>query len=104
MDPPTVSVNLTLECWGFVVEARSWPVLIPLPVDVHALLDLPPRLEISGPIGEPRLVVRMTRQQAEAVQRWLHALLNDLKYDDERRLACLMCISRVAVGIMISKS
>jgi hypothetical protein len=45
----------------------------------------------------------MTRAQAEAVQRRLHALHDDLKYDDARRLTCLMCISRVAVGIMLSE-
>jgi hypothetical protein len=56
-------------------------------------------MEVSGAIPEPRFVVHMTRPQAEAVQRWLHAL--HLKYDDARRLTCLLCISRVAVGIML---
>ena len=99
--PALVSIRLTAECWWFIDEARSWPVLIPLPADVQALLDDPPAMEISGVIPEPLIVVRMTRSQAEAVQRWLHALHNDLKYDDARRLTCLMCISRVAVAIMI---
>jgi hypothetical protein len=45
----------------------------------------------------------MTRPQAETVQRWLHALHDDLKYNDARRLTCLMCISRVAVAIMLSE-
>jgi glyoxylate carboligase len=97
--PALVSVSLTLECWQFVDEARAWPTLIPLPVDVQAVLDVTPAVEISGP--EPRLVVRMTRAQAEAVQRWLHALHDELKYDDARRLTCLMCIGRVAVAIML---
>jgi hypothetical protein len=100
--PAVVSISLTLECWRFVDEARVWPALIPLPVDVQAVLDSTLSVEISGGIPEPRLVVRMTRAQAEAVQRWLHALHDDLKYDDARRLTCLMCISRVAVGIMLS--
>jgi hypothetical protein len=101
--PALVSISLTLECWRFVDEARGWPVLIPLPVDVQAVLDGTPTMEFSGAIPEPRLVVRMTRPQAEAVQRWLHALHDDLKYNDARRLTCLMCISRVAVGIMLSE-
>lgn len=98
-----VSISLTLECWRFVDEARAWPALIPLTVDVQAVLDSTLSVEVSGGIPEPRLVVRMTRAQAEAVQRWLHALHDDLKYDDVRRLTCLMCISRVAVGIMLSE-
>jgi hypothetical protein len=101
--PPVVSISLTLECWRFVDEARAWPALIPLPVDVQAVLDGTPTMEVSGAIPEPRLVVHTTRPQAEAVQRWLHALHNELKFDDARRLTCLMCISRVAVAIMLSE-
>ena len=101
--PAVVSISLTLECWRFVDEARAWPALIPLTVDGQAVLDSTLSVEVSGGIPEPRLVVRMTRAQAEAVQRWLHALHDDLKYDDARRLTCLMCISRVAVGIMLSE-
>jgi hypothetical protein len=98
-----VSIRLTAECWWFVDEARSWPALIPLPDDVQALLNRMPQMEVSGGIPEPLLVVHMTRPQAEAVQRWLHALHDDLKYNDARRLTCLMCISRVAVAIMLSE-
>jgi hypothetical protein len=98
-----VSIRLTPECWRFVNEARSWPALIPLPDDVQAVLDDIPRMEMSGAIREPRLVVTMTRRQAEDVQRWLHALHDDLKYDDARRLTCLLCISRVAVAIRLSE-
>jgi hypothetical protein len=101
--PALVSIKLTPECWRFVDEARSWPALIPLPEDVHTLLDRTPQMEISGGVPEPRLVVHTTRSQAEAVQRWLHALHDDLKYDDPRRLTCLLCISRVAVAIMLSE-
>jgi hypothetical protein len=45
----------------------------------------------------------MTRAQAEALQRWLREMHDSLKHDDERRLVCLMCISRVAVAIMLSE-
>jgi hypothetical protein len=103
VSPARVSIRLPPECWRFVCDARSWPVLIPLPVDVQAVLDDLPPLEVSGAIPEPRIVVTMTRPQAAALQRWLHALHDDLKYDDRRRLTCLLCISRVAVAIMLSE-
>jgi hypothetical protein len=102
-EPVSISVRLTPECWRFVDQARFWPALIPLPDDVHELLDRTPPIELYGPSSEPRFVVRMTRSQAEAVQRWLHALHDDLKQDDDLRLRCLLCISRVAVGIMLSE-
>jgi hypothetical protein len=102
--PPLVTVRLTPECWQFVNEARSWPALIPLPVGVNALFDAAPRIEASGSFPEPRFVLQMTRPQAEALQRWLHPLQDDLKHDEARRLTCLLCISRVAVGIMLSES
>ena len=79
---------------------RSSPV--PLPADVRATLDLAPRIEIRGAIPEPQFVVTMTRPQAEALQRWLHALHDGLKHGDDWRLMCLMCISRVAVALMLS--
>ncbi len=102
VNPARVSIVLTPECWRFVYAARSWPVLIPLPVDVQAGLDDIFPLEVSGAIPEPRILVTMTRPQAEALQRWLHSLHDDLKDDDDRRLTCLLCISRVAVAIMLS--
>jgi membrane protein implicated in regulation of membrane protease activity len=101
--PRLVTVRLTPECWRFVNEARSWPALIPLPAGVHALFDGPPRIEIGGSFAEPRFVVQMTRSQAEALQRWLHPLQEDLKHDEVRRLTCLLCISRVAFEIMLSE-
>jgi hypothetical protein len=70
---------------------------------VHALLDATPEIEVSGAIREPRIVVRTTLHQAQAVQRWLHTVHDDLKYDDARRLTCLLCISRVAVAIRLSE-
>jgi hypothetical protein len=103
VNPARVSIRLTPECWRFVYDARSWPVLIPLPVDVQTVLDDIPHLEVSGAIPEPRIVVTMMRPQAGALQRWLHALHDDLKYNDALRLACLLCISRVAVAIMLSE-
>jgi hypothetical protein len=103
VSPARVSIRLTPECWRFVYNARSWPGRIPLPVDVQAVLDDIPPLEVSGAITEPRIVITMTRPQAEALQRWLHALYDDLKYNDARRLTCLLCISRVAVAIMLSE-
>jgi hypothetical protein len=102
-NPALVSIKLNPECWRFVYEARYWAVLIPLPGDVQAVFDDIPKMEMSGAIPEPRVVVTMTRPQAEAVQRWLHALHDDLKSDDALRLTCLMCISRVAVAIMLSE-
>jgi hypothetical protein len=53
-----VSITLTLECWRFVDEARSWPVLVPLPSDVHAILNRTPHIEIRGPIPEPHFAYR----------------------------------------------
>ena len=96
-----VSLKLPPECWRFIRAMRASPV--PLPADVHATLDLAPRIEIRGPIPEPRFVVTMTRPQAEALQRWLHAPHDGLKHNDPRRLTCLMCISRVAVALMLSE-
>ena len=98
-----VSIGLPLDCWRFIEEVRSWSTLIPLPADVHAILHRAPRIEIRGPMPEPRFLVTMTRPQAQALQRWLHALHDGLKHDDDRRLSCLMCISRVAVALMLSE-
>jgi hypothetical protein len=102
VDPPLVSITLTTECWLFIQEARRWPALTALPADVHALFDATPDVEISGAIPEPRNVVRMTLRQAKDVQRWLLTVHDDLKYDDQRRFHCLLCISRVALGIILS--
>jgi hypothetical protein len=102
VDPALVSISLTTECWLFIQEARRWPALIPLPHDVHALFDATPEVEISGAIPEPRNVVRMTLRQAQDVQRWLLTVHDDLKYDDQRRFKCLLCISRVVLGIILS--
>jgi hypothetical protein len=82
---------------------RSSSTSVPLPADVQAILDQAPRIEVGGPIPEPRFVVTMTRPQAEALQRWLHSLHDGLKHDDNRRLRCLLCISRVAVALMLAE-
>jgi hypothetical protein len=84
-------------------EMRSWATSVPLPADVQAIFDQPPRLEIGGPIPEPRFIVTMARPLAEALQRWLHSLHDELKHDDNRRLSCLLCISRVAVALMLAE-
>jgi hypothetical protein len=102
VDPALVSISLTTECWLFIQEARRWPALIPLPHDVHALFDATPEVEISGAILEPRNIVHMTLRQAQDVQRWLLTVHDDLKYDDQRRFKCLLCISRVVLGIILS--
>jgi hypothetical protein len=98
----SIPISLPLECWRFIEEVRSWSTLAPLPFDVHAILEEPPRIEIAGAIPELRFVITMTRPQAEALQRWLHSLHDGLKHDDDRRLSCLMCISRVAVALMLA--
>jgi hypothetical protein len=98
-----VSIKLPTDCWRFVDETRSWPSREPLAADVQTVLNDPPRLEMGGAVPAPRVVITMTRAQAEAFQRWLREMHDSLKHDDERRLACLMCISRVAVAIMLSE-
>jgi hypothetical protein len=98
-----VRIRLPPDCWRFIDEMRSQSTRVPLPVDVRATLDQPPRIEIGGPIPEPRFIVTMPRPQAEALQRWLHGLHDGLKHDDDRRLNCLLCISRVAVALMLSE-
>jgi hypothetical protein len=98
-----VSISFTPECWWFIQEARRWPALIPLPADLHALLDHTPEIEISGAVSEPRLIVYVRQTQAQAIQRWLQAMHDDLKHDDARRLKCLLCLSRVAVAITLSQ-
>ena len=103
VDQATVSLKLTPECWRFIEEVRSWDTPVPLLAAVLAILNQPPQIEIRGPIPEPRFVVRLTRVQARAMQQWLHSLYECLKHDDERRLNCLLCISRVAVALMLSE-
>jgi hypothetical protein len=104
VNPARVAIRLTPACWRFVYDARSWPVRNPLPVAVQAVLNDIPPLEVSGAVPEPRIVVTMTRPQAEALERWLHALHDDLQNDDDRRLTCLLCISGVAMAIRFSES
>jgi hypothetical protein len=98
-----VSLKLSPDCWRFIEEVRSWDTPVPLPDDVHAILNRAPHIEIRGPIPEPRFVVNLTRPQAKAMQQWLHGLHECLKHDDDRRLRCLLCISRVAVALMLSE-
>jgi hypothetical protein len=98
----SVSIGFPIDCWQFIAEVRSWATPVPLPADVQGAFDRTPRIEIMGAIPEPRLLVTLTRTQAYALQRWLHAMHDGLKQDDRRRLVCLMSISRVAVAIMLA--
>jgi hypothetical protein len=110
---PPISIKLPTDCWRFLEETRSSPpaeallpdvqAARPLPPDVEAVLDDPPRLAIGGAIPVLQVVLTMTREQAEALENWLHKIHDSLKHDDERRLLCLMCISRVTVAIMLSE-
>ena len=99
-----ISLRLPPECWWFIQVMRSDPTALPLPHDVRVALSRAPGIESRTPTGEPLFVVDMTRPQAEALQRWLHGLLDDLSQDDdERRLTCLHCIGRVAVAIRLGE-
>jgi hypothetical protein len=82
---------------------RASPTSMALPDDVQAILSVAPGIEISTSIQEPRFVVDMTRPQAEALQRWLHAVLDTLTMNDDRRTTCLQCIGRVAIAIRLSE-
>jgi hypothetical protein len=97
-----VTLRLPPDCWQFLDEVRSWPTPAPLPADLQAVLAAPPRIEVRMPIPEPRFVVTMTRSQVEAILRWLHAMHDDLKHDDARRLPCLHCISRRAGALRLA--
>ena len=83
---------------------RSSPAPIALPEDVLRTLSRAPEVELVTPIPEPRLVVDLTRPQAEALLRWLQALLDGLPQEDERWLTCLHCIGRVTVAIRLSET
>jgi hypothetical protein len=102
-DQAPVSLKLSPDCWRFIDEVRLWDTPVPLPADIDAILSRAPHIEIRGPIPEPRFVVNLTRPQAKAMQQWLHSLHECLKHDDDRRLKCLLCISRVAVALMLSE-
>jgi hypothetical protein len=83
---------------------RSSPTTAVLPDDLHEILGRTPSIEVRPPISQPKFVVPMARPQAEALQRWLHAVLDGLPPDDERRLTCFQCIGRVAVAIRLSET
>jgi hypothetical protein len=83
---------------------RSLSTPAPLAADVQAILSRAPRIEMRMPIPEPRFLVDMTRTQAEALQRWLHALLDGLSDDHYRQRTCLECISRVAGALRLSET
>jgi hypothetical protein len=100
--PAPISLRLPPDCWWFIKIMRSSSRLAPLPDDVLAALSRSPGVEV-GTMPEPRLVVSLTRTQAEVLQQWLQALLDDLTEDDDRRLTCLHCIGRVDLAIRLSR-
>jgi hypothetical protein len=97
------SIKLPPDCWAFIQDMRALPSPLALPADLHEILGAAPRMEVSSSIPEPRFVVEMSPLQAEALQRWLHALFDGLAVHDRRRVTCLQCISRVAVAIRLSQ-
>lgn len=99
----TISLTFPPDCWLFIQQMRPAPASEPLSVDVEAILDLAPRIEVRPPLPEPRFVVTMTQPQAEALHRWLRALLEQLSRDDPRWPTCLQCISRVGGALRLSE-
>jgi hypothetical protein len=97
------SLKLPPDCWQFIQDMRGPVAAVPLPDDVQEVLSRAPSIEVGPPTPEPRFVVHMTRRQAEVLQRWLHAVLDGLAADDDRRLTCYQCIGRVAVAIRLSE-
>jgi hypothetical protein len=83
---------------------RSSSTAVPLPDDVLVALSRSPGVEMITRIGELRLVVELTRPQAEVLQQWLQALLDDLSPDDDRWLTCVHCIGRLTVAIRLSET
>jgi hypothetical protein len=104
--PAPISLRLPPDCWWFIQIMRSSPLTpVQLPDDVLEVLNRAPEIEVGTPLPEPRYVVYLARHQAEALLRWLQALLDDLSQEeDELRLTCLNCISRLAVGIRRSET
>jgi hypothetical protein len=97
--PAPISLRLPPECWWFIQIMRLSPTPIPFPDDVIEPLSRAPGVELVTPIPEPRLVVDLTRPQAEALLRWLQALVDDLPQEDDRWLTCLHCVNRLTVAI-----
>jgi hypothetical protein len=99
-----ISLRLPAECWWFIQIMRSGPTAVPLPQDVRMALSRAPGIEVRTPIPQPLFVVEMTRPQIEALQHWLHGLLDDLSQDDQRWVTCLHCIGRVARAIRLAET
>jgi hypothetical protein len=104
--PAPITLRLPPDCWWFIQIMRSSPPSpAQLPDDVLEVLNRAPEIEGGTPLPEPRYVVYLARHQAEALLRWLQALLDDLSQaQDELRLTCLHCISRLAVAIRRSET
>jgi hypothetical protein len=103
VDQKAISLKSPPDCWRFIEETRSCEAPVPLPADVHAVFTRTPHIELQDAIPGPRFVVHVSRPQAQAMQLWLHSVYECLKHDDNRRLNCLLCISRVAVALMLSE-
>jgi hypothetical protein len=104
--PAPITLRLPPDCWWFIQIMRSSPMTrVLLLEDVSEALSRAPEVEYVTPIPEPRFVVYLARHQAEALLRWLQVLLDDFSQeDDELRLTCLHCISRVTVAIRRSET
>jgi hypothetical protein len=98
-----IPLRLPPDCWWFIQIMRSSSELAPLPDDVLRALSLPPVVEVGEAMPEPRLVVHLMRPQAEGLQQWLQAVLDDLSQNDDRWLTCLHCIGRVALALRLSE-
>lgn len=99
-----IALRFPPDCWHFVQTMCASSTAVPLAADIRAILSGASRIEVRMPIPEPRFIVNVTRTQAETLQHWLHALLDGLSHEDDRRLTCLQCISRVAGALRLSES
>jgi hypothetical protein len=98
-----ILLKFSPDCWLFIQDMQQASVRAPLPTDIQGILTEAPRIELRPPIPEPRFVVSMSRSQAQALHRWLHALQDGLSSDDPRWLTCLQCIGRVSGALSHSK-
>ena len=94
-----ISLELPPACWWFIQVMRSASTPVPLPEDVLAALSRAPGVEIAATLPEARFTVEITRPQAEALHRWLRAMLDDLSDSDHRRHTCLECVARVTAAL-----
>jgi hypothetical protein len=98
-----ISIKFPPDCWHLIQGLRSQPTSPPLAADIGAILSAAPRIEVRMPIPEPRFIVAVTQEQAEALERWLRDALERLSGDRFRRRTCLECISRIVVALRRSE-